>query len=349
MTKNSSELARLAAGLVLSAALASPLCACDVPVFRYALERWPSEPHILCVGPGADIQPGSLGNAHVNLMIEMVQTQSVRTVRALMPDAQRVWYEGAWQPDLLARLVDSPLRRRIAHELVTGQTAVWLLLEGSDAATNAAVYRRLEATLALMQREIQLPESPAYDPDAPGDTGPELASRVPLRVAFSLHRLKQSDRAEELFIRQLMALRPPGNGSAPAVFVVFGQGRVLALEDDMLTEFGIGEVGAFLCGPCSCQIKEQNPGDDLLFAANWDGAIAGYPEPVKTELPNGSFFMLGGTNPPSASSNAEPSDGSAAGQTAHSAGRTILAVTLVALLVAVAAVVRIRRRRRQTG
>ena len=39
------------------------------------------------------------------------------------------WYEGAWEPGLLTRLADSPMRRRIAHDLVTGATATFVLIE----------------------------------------------------------------------------------------------------------------------------------------------------------------------------------------------------------------------------
>ena len=33
------------------------------------------------------------------------------------------------------------------------------------------------------------------------------------------------------------------------------------------------EASGFLVGPCSCTVKELNPGTDMLFAADWDAAL----------------------------------------------------------------------------
>ena len=54
------------------------------------------------------------------------------------------------------------------------------------------------------------------------------------------------------------------------VFPIFGRGRVLyALVGKGIRADNLGEAARFLIGSCSCQIKEQNPGVDLILSADW--------------------------------------------------------------------------------
>ena len=57
----------------------------------------------------------------------------------------------------------------------------------------------------------------------------------------------------------------------PVVFPIFGRGRVLcALSGPNINASGLAECATFLSGACSCQVKELNPGVDLLMHVNWD-------------------------------------------------------------------------------
>jgi hypothetical protein len=57
----------------------------------------------------------------------------------------------------------------------------------------------------------------------------------------------------------------------PIVFAIYGRGRLLcALHGKDLTPERLGAVARFLCGACSCRVKELNPGIDLLLAADWE-------------------------------------------------------------------------------
>ena len=63
--------------------------------------------------------------------------------------------------------------------------------------------------------------------------------------------------------------------SDPIVFPVFGRGRaLLPLIGAGITEKNIQDAAAFLVGPCSCQVKELNPGFDLLLSADWDSLLS---------------------------------------------------------------------------
>jgi len=55
---------------------------------------------------------------------------------------------------------------------------------------------------------------------------------------------------------------------------VFGRGRALtALSGFEVSANVLSQAAAFLCGACSCEVKEMNPGKDLLLAANWEAGF----------------------------------------------------------------------------
>jgi hypothetical protein len=62
----------------------------------------------------------------------------------------------------------------------------------------------------------------------------------------------------------------------PTVFAIFGRGRVLgALAGKEIEADSIAGGCEFLTGDCSCMVKDNRPGTDLLMAVNWDKMLAG--------------------------------------------------------------------------
>jgi hypothetical protein len=84
-------------------------------------------------------------------------------------------------------------------------------------------------------------------------------------------RVPRND-AEQALVAMLIGSEPDlAERSDPMVFPVFGRGRaLLPLIGAGITAKNIHDSAAFLAGPCSCEVKEQNPGFDLLLAADWD-------------------------------------------------------------------------------
>jgi hypothetical protein len=300
-TRGPGVLANLVRFLVMCFALQPQMIpACSVPVFRYALERWPAARYeliVVCEGQldrrgqellsrlsGNEVPRDTFANLTVRTLdsratpleglpggLDIPSSGSLPTIVLRYPEeaAQRgVVWSGPFSEANLGRLLDSPLRRRIVQHLVRGDSAVWILLESGDAERDNASARLLQTRFEHNQRTLTLPK-----PE--GDGNPDdLTVTNELKVAFSLLRLARDDPAEELLVRLLLGSEDDLNETEPMAFPIYGQGRILyALVGNGINLENIDEACSFLTGPCSCVIKEMNPGLDLLLSADWDRLI----------------------------------------------------------------------------
>jgi hypothetical protein len=289
-------IARLAAILALGAGT-MPLC--NVPVFRYALERWSASPYEAVVfhrGPLGEDQKALLREMRrspANVVVEEVDVASPvdAALKRLLPASLPgivVRYPNsspstppAWSAPLDAEsvkaLLESPARQEMARRLVSGQSTVWVLLEGGDKAKDDAAAELLAREVAGLEKTLKLP--------TPAEDDPPLLSEVPLKIAFSVLRVARTDPAERAFVSMLVRSEDGLEATAePVAFPVFGRGRALwPMTGKHFTSEAFAEAGAFLTGACSCQAKELNPGLDLLVSLDWPEALAAAappPEPV---------------------------------------------------------------------
>jgi hypothetical protein len=126
----------------------------------------------------------------------------------------------------------------------------------------------VEERLDYLLGVLSLPELDAQDIA----NGLVSVSQEELRLDFSLLRISRQDPNERALLSMLMHSEDDLQGFAgkPMVFPVFGRGRALyALVGKGIAAETIEEAATFLIGKCSCQVKEQNPGIDLLFTADW--------------------------------------------------------------------------------
>ena len=88
-------------------------------------------------------------------------------------------------------------------------------------------------------------------------------------------RVSNTNPEEEIFVKMLLGTEPDlASFHAPLAFPVFGRGRVLyALAGKGINHKLIKTACNAIIGWCSCTIKEDNPGTDLLFMADWEKAI----------------------------------------------------------------------------
>jgi hypothetical protein len=312
--------------LVLSAAAVR---ACNVPVFRYALERFQSDPFDFVIyhrGPlGTEAKAAvdamqklaSDSSAALQLQVRLVDLAAPAKpaappdpkaapaskppadapppspqppAGAVLPwlmvvppgdeQASPLW-SGPFRAADLQALLDSPARRTLAERLLKGDSAVFVLLESGRRAADEAAEQLLRKTLAGMEKSLQLPPQ---DDDA-GNPDNQIRSKVPLRIAFSVLKVSRADPAEKRLVEMLdHFLEKPGTAQGPIVFPVFGRGRVLAvLPGESLTADALQEAGDFLCGNCTCMMKGQLPGADLLLAADWESLWEG--RAVRSEPP----------------------------------------------------------------
>ena len=166
-------------------------------------------------------------------------------------------------------LLDSPIRREIARRILNGEAAVWVLLESGIPQQDEAAARLLETQLKKMSENLKIlaPEE---------DTLVDMTyAEKDLSVAFSMVRLSRNDSSERMFVQMLLHTELDlKTVSKPVAFPIFGRGRALyALVGDGINEDNIESACSFLVGWCSCEVKELNPGVDLLMSVNWDDMI----------------------------------------------------------------------------
>lgn len=287
--------------MMAASAAGPPIRACNVPVFRYALERWRSDAYQLVVvhkGPLAEGDQAKVDalrqesfseSGHCNFELIAVDWDDKRSdpYRALLPQgeaglprvlllppAQRDTPSPVWSGPLAeadpARLLDSPARKEIVKRLTAGESGVWVLISSGNRKRDEQASKLLDDKIKVLEEELQLP--PGI-----GQPGSELYSEIPLKIKFSSLQIRRDDAGERVLIDMLLAGQPSlANEKGPLAFIVFGRARVLGgIGGDDLNEDLVMEASAMLCGPCSCQMKEMNPGYDLLARADWDSLITG--------------------------------------------------------------------------
>ena len=267
--------------------------ACDTPVYRYALYRWTPTPYILCrihEGPEADPSVATVREVveqaaddpslPANIVWVDVDARDSEQLQTL-PDfvrqrweqrdagVQAAYYLVAphgvildshdWTPDEMASLLESSLRSKLGEAIESAKAGVVILLDHPGKATaNQEAAQVIEQTLGRIRKgELELATAPSVKrPD----------------VAF--FRLSKDDEAERWFIRQLLEIESDlASVDEPIVFVVFGRGRALfSCLGKGITEENLARDVEFVSGACSCTVKEQNPGVDLLMRYNWENA-----------------------------------------------------------------------------
>jgi hypothetical protein len=303
------------------ALLGTVAIACQVPVFRYAIERWPADKYEIVVlhkGPlseadqkrveklrqsdhksplSANFQVGTmeLGELQDPLLKQIVAQKGdgeQSLVAILYPrNAQEV-------PDRVVDVMplgevaidsvaDSPLRREVVKRLCEGDSAVWIFVPSGHADQDAVALKTLKQEVQRNQQELKLPPQDELEAD-------ELFNQqtnIELRLSFSIVTLDRQDPKEQFLLRLLMESEPDlASLDQPMAFPVLGRGRVLyALVGKGIYEDTIAIASSFIVGPCSCQVKEQNPGFDLLMAVDWDDKVGvnalSKPLPEKSAAP----------------------------------------------------------------
>ena len=294
--------------------------ACQVPVFRYGLERWLADRYQIVVLHNkqlTDEQKAALNSLRkaaernpdlpAALDIELVDINNKGILTPLLaeawannkdtdkplllasyPRANKVEHNApTWTGELnggsVKQLLNSPARQELTERLQRGDSAVWLFVPSGNKERDKAAKQRLNEQLTADAKWLKLPSPEELE------VTPDVLSKVkvPLQIRFSVLDVRRDDPAEQFLLASLINSEDDlvEFADQPLAFPVFGRGRVLyALVGKGIASDTIRAASSFVAGPCSCQVKNQNPGFDLLLQANWKKALGDVliSEPIET-------------------------------------------------------------------
>lgn len=261
-------------GFVLAVSITTA-SACTIPVFRFALDRWEADPFHLVLPPSTSQDPAISdllrplrANGKANLTITSAPDATTSELKYSRESDHLVW-SGDLNTQTLPTLLDSPARQQILKHILAGDSVIWVIAEGGTEADQAEA-DRIEKRLQFLEQVAALPVQNPNDPDSQLGPGP------PLLLKFTTLRLDRNDPAELPLIQMLAGpnqkVDPKTTSFAAAVF---GRGRVLGawpLTD--LDDASLEDACMFLVGRCSCRVKNENPGWDLLMNVDWEKSLA---------------------------------------------------------------------------
>jgi hypothetical protein len=291
--------------------------ACNIPVFRYALERWQTDPYEIIVFYDeltpeqesfvAELESlSSENNGPANANVIRSKTDGSSTVTeshagtlktvSQAPDfklpflvvrsqagqgrAIQPW-QGTLDQARTIGLLDSPVRKELVRRIQNGHSVVWLVLKSKDAKRSSDVVDLLKAQCDELATKIKLPEGI-------GLPGSELHSEIPLLVKFSYLEIDPQDPREQFLVNLFSGVHPESTDrDEPLIVPVFGRGRALeVIPASDVNPALMEDLTLFMSGACSCQVKERNPGFDLLVSTHWNRELFGenglIPPPAKT-------------------------------------------------------------------
>lgn len=317
--------------LLMNMIVCSPrVIACNVPVFRYALERWQSDDYQLVIIHQKDLTKDqkTIAASIKASTRELGGSLNLRVLQYDLRNETNTPFHGIWKnyatddqsplaallysqnarevPDRIvsvtpladldvSALIDSPARKALSRKILSGDSAVWIFVTSGDPKQDQEAYQRLEAQIEWNKLNLKLPQQDVLEAD-------EFFNRdnpIELKLDFSIVRVDRNDPKESHLIAMLMGSESDLEElDQPMAFPVIGRGRVLyALVGKGIYKETIEIASKFVVGPCSCQVKDQNPGFDLLLDANWDSSIDGKPlsrptpsktkKPILIEIPTG--------------------------------------------------------------
>ena len=316
MIKKPLRISLIALSLICMASFA---WACSVPVFRYALERWVNDQYEVIVFHKGKLtgeqqklvtdltEEGAAGKQHANVRLTLVDLSADDPEKPKDEEAIKLWeaqktetlpwmvvkyptiarkpadvWAGELTKENTERLLDSPARREIARLLLKGETAVWVLLESGNKEADDAALKILQINLQLAQKELELPKIDEADIEQ----GLVSTDETGLKLHFSTLRLSRDNSQEKMFIEMLLGSEDDlRDFDEPMAFPVFGRGRVMyALIGRGINADTIRQSCQELIGPCTCEVKEENPGIDIITSVDWDELVQPFVE-IDRELP----------------------------------------------------------------
>ena len=287
-------ISRVLASVVAVVFLTATAAACDAPVYRYAMYNWKTTPYqVFYFHDSAEKDGGtkktdseavnrllrelSTSEEPVNVNLVEVDTRDGESVARLPEQVRAAWkrrraksdtgqtggihvvfspwgrelFAGRLDADTVRAMTESPARKRLGELLAQGKL-VAVCISGKQEEDNQRVEAAVKVLADLAEADVDNPKF-------------EVAS---LNVS-------PSDPKESWFVKILMSAEADLNEYAgqPMLFMSYGRGRsMLPYIGPGITVENLQGCVTFLTGDCSCEVKADNPGIDLLMRSNWEAA-----------------------------------------------------------------------------
>ena len=266
--------------------------ACPIPVFQFALEYWDTDAFRIEIEHEGDFdedqqaararleaavsgdgEPSNIALSwrdYSRAQIRPAEEKTLPYITVHYPTVSGIrdpLWEGPLSTENVNALLESPLRRQISELLLERPVAVWVLLRSGVGSADRTVRRLLRDELARMERTLKVPD--------PGVEGIDLGD-IYTDIKFQMVEVDRDDPAERFLVKILLGTEPDLHDYAgkPIVFPVYGRGLVMyALVGNGINRRTLNAAGEFLTAPCSCQVKQGNPGVDLLTTIDWAGRV----------------------------------------------------------------------------
>ena len=305
-------------GMWLLACTAS--LACSTPVYRYAMYNWvPTEYVVFYLHRGQEAEQDKKVNEALKqlAMSEVPRTNVIfesldltkedmlermpyviqeackqhkgdeLPIHLVITPHGRELHAGRLMEADVKAFADSPARQKLARLLAAGRSGVLIQLLGAEKPE-----ADVEATKQIQEAvRIAKEEFAQFAPPDDANTG----------LKVGLLKVDRKDPKEQWLVRMLMAIEQleAEDRQHPMVFASFGRGRALepyigaGIEANNLLD-----VIAYVNGACSCEIKEQNPGMDLVCTFDWDAAAMEMAQEVGEETGNRALLQMALLGPP---------------------------------------------------
>lgn len=188
-----------------------------------------------------------------SLLINNFKQANLNVSRVLKEDIKQPGYALFYKNRLLEKfnsyeefkdLATSPMRKKIADELLYGKLCVMLLLKTGDEDKD-------KNSLEILHNTIKA---------------------SPFKDIITIVGLDRKNEAEKHFTSMLLNVEDDlKNINEPMLFGIFGKFKALEpLLAGGISEENINLLIKFLIAECSCLIKDDLPGTDILYAGNWE-------------------------------------------------------------------------------
>lgn len=248
--------------------------ACETPVFRYSMEKWASDDYpVKLVYSGEKSKEieeitGYLqklakktSNTNISFKVEKNEKVSKPTLELFYPVRSNmktpIWTAPATLENAKA-IVNSPARDKVKSLLYKGTPCVFAFFKSGIKEKDEAAKAVLDSQLEIIARKYSIPQLKDEN------------GKYKLKL-FQYVEIEPKDKKEAVLKAMAFNLEKEGlPKNEPILLPIFGQGRTLYLIVGKGINRDVLEKDCdFIMGKCSCIVKEQNPGADLLFQADW--------------------------------------------------------------------------------